>query len=196
MTHPCEVSFEELLAYRFGELSPAAEDRLEEHLFTCARCAARAEAIATLGAGIHALFRRGEISSSASASLIERAEKLGLTLRSYTIEAGASVACTAAPDDDLIVVRLRLSAPGAESVDIETAVTFPDSGTRDASVLTDVALDRQHGELVYAFSGNYVRSLPRSSWVMQARVRTATGEYRVGPYTMNHTPWGELTTNG
>lgn len=196
MTRACEVSFETLLAYRFGELSRAAEEGLEEHLFTCTRCADRAEVIAALGGEIQALFRRGEISSSASASLLERARELGLTLRSYRIEAGSSVACTAAPDDDLVVVRLRLAAPDAERVDIETAVAFLDSGAREARVIEDVALDRQHGEVVYVFSGSFVRSLPRSSWVMQARVRTSEGEYRVGPYTMNHTPWDELSTHG
>lgn len=192
MTEACGVSFEVLVDYRFGELSSAEELRLEEHLFTCERCAERALWIAAVGRGVADLFRRGAISSAASARAVEHAAGLGLSLRSYAIEPGQSVACTAGPDDDLIVVRLRVDAPDVESVDVETEITFIDAGRREARVLADVPLDRGTREVVYLFAGDYVRRLPRSAWVMQARVRAGGGERRIGPFTMQHTPWHEL----
>lgn len=188
----CPLTFAELVDYRCGELRQGEEERLEEHLFACARCARRAALLTELGTALATLVRQGRLSSSASSAVVRRAEALGATLRSYAIAPGGSVACTAAPEDDFVVVRLALDADDAERVDVETSVTLLDSGAHSERVIEDVAVDRSAREVVYLFSAEYVRGLPASQWVMQARVRGPGGERRVGPYTMNHTPWEAL----
>lgn len=188
-TGPCNVSVGELVDYRFGDLDQPASEELEAHLFECAACARRVEVISLLEAGLRGLSREGQLSAASTSALLRRAEELGLKLRSYRIEPGAVVQCTAAPGDDLIVVRLSLSAHDAQAVDLDTAVTFLEGGQSEQRKLADLVIDRESGELVYLFAGDYVRSIPRSRWVMHARLQTPDGERTLGPFTMVHTPW-------
>lgn len=191
MTPRCDVNLERLLAYRLGELGPAEEGELEAHLFECEECSQRARWLIPVEHDLKRLFHAGQLSTGASAHLVEHAAACGLTLRTYVIEPGESVACTAAPDDDLIVVRLRLGAREGESVDldVDTRLLLPDEDEAVSRVLEDATLDVDSGELVYLFSAAYVRGMPRSQWVMRARVQGPQGTREVGPYTMDHTPW-------
>ena len=192
MTQTCSIPLEQLIDYRFGELDPEIEEQLEEHLFGCPECSERAALLVELGPELARLLREGSLSGSGSAETVRAAAGLGLKLRSYTLESGAAVACTVAPDDALVIVRLHVEADTAERVDVETEIRFADSGEQQARVIEDVAFDHTTGEVVYLFSGDFVRSLPRSTWVMHAQVHSPEGLMRLGPYTMNHTPWAEL----
>ncbi len=185
----CNVGMQKLLDYRFGDSDQASGERLEMHLFECGECARRVEVLSLLEMGVRDLAHKGQLSAASTGALLRRATELGLQLRSYRIEPGAEVQCTAAPDDDLIVVRLALSAGEAQAVDLDTAVTFLDAGHSEQRKLADLVIDRESGELVYVFAGDYVRSIPRSRWVMHARLRAPEGERTLGPFTMVHTPW-------
>ena len=126
-----------------------------------------------------------------TATALSAAAASGPALREYRIAPGQSVACTAAPEDDYVVVRLALDAGPSDEVDVETEMT-PRGAAPQESLLANVAIDRARGDVVYMFSADYVRGLPRSRWVMFARVRAGSGERRLGPYVMEHTPWDEL----
>jgi hypothetical protein len=67
-----------------------------------------------------------------------------------------------------------------------------ESGETERQSIEDVPLDRRHGEVVTIDSGDFVRSLPKSRWTVEARVHGPGGERRVGPYRLDHTPWEQL----
>src|SRR5690606_17180302 len=57
---------------------------------------------------VKALIREGRFEAAASPEWVREAEAAGLVVRTYRLVPGRTVACTAAPDDDLIVLRIEL----------------------------------------------------------------------------------------
>lgn len=187
------IALEELVAYHLGELEAAREAEVEEHYFGCDACAARLEAIVQLGAGVAEVVRRGAISASVTSDLVERGIEEGLQIRSYRVAPGERVACTAAPDDDFVAIRLGLDEAGAaDSIDVDVEWTSLDVGTTEDRHIPEVTLDPDAKEIVLLFSGPEVRTYPRSRWRMEAVLRAPGSERRVGPYTLEHTPWEQL----
>jgi Putative zinc-finger len=195
LTLPCRAPapLEDLIAWERGELDPAASDQLEEHVFGCGECTRRLEGVAGLAAGIRELVAAGAIPAAVSGQLAERAEERGLRLRTYRLAPGETVACTAGPLDDFVVVRLGLEVEEGESVDLVAEVADLQTGGSDTRLTEDVPIDRGAGEIVYLYPGAAIRSLPRSLWSVTARVRGPKGERELGPYTLDHTPWEQLT---
>jgi hypothetical protein len=195
VTSSCEtpLALDSILAYGRGELSSSEAEALEEHYFGCAACTARLEMVRRLEEEIATLFRQGRVSSSVTGELVRHASGVGLRLRVYELGPGERVACTAAPADDFVV--LRLAVPGLadeEAVDLEAESVDLTSGERSSQLMTDIAVDRSAGEIVYAHSAALVRTFPRSRWTMTARLRGPRGERKLVPYELDHTPWQEL----
>jgi hypothetical protein len=195
MSEPClqPLSLEELVDYERGELTPAASDRIEEHFFACGNCARRLETISRVGAGVADLVREGRLSASVTVQLLDDARERGVRLRSYRLAPGESVACTAGPTDDFVVIRLVVDVEEGESVDVASEVQNLETGEGWSQTTEDVAVDRRGGELVYAFAGDRVRSLPRTRWTMRAQVHGPRGDRQLGPYILDHTPWKQLS---
>lgn len=185
----------ELIAYERGDADPSVTDRVEEHLFECTECASRLEALVVLAESVGALARSGKLSTSAPSATLERAQARGLRVRVYRVEPGATVQCTAAPDDDFVALRLAVTVAPDETVDV---ITPPPEGVdlsaSPEGVMADVLVDRERGEVVYLHSGDIVRSLPRSVWSLKLRIHGPRGERWSGPYKLDHTPWSELRT--
>jgi hypothetical protein len=186
------IPLEDLIAWERGELDPAASDRLEEHVFGCAECTRRLEGVAGLAVGIQELVGAGAIPVAVSGGLVERAEERGLQLRTYRVAPGESVACTAGPGDDFVVLRFGLEVEEGESVDLVAEVANLETGGRDTQLIEDVPVDPDAREVVYLHPGAEIRSLPRTLWSVTARVHGPRGERELGPYTFNHTPWEQL----
>lgn len=196
-SHDCTrpVPLDELVAYHRGELAAEAAERVEEAYFSCGACAERLAWIQELGAELAALLRSGAITTVLTAGALERAQRQGVRLRSYTLGPGGTVACTAAPDDDYVVVRLSVPAGSGESVSLETATVDLSTGDESMQRVDDVPVDLVSGDVVVAYAGDVVRSLPRSRWTAYAVVSGAGGERRFGPYVLDHTPWEELSAS-
>jgi hypothetical protein len=194
LTPPCAapIPLEDLIAWERGDLGSQASDRIEEHVFGCARCTRRLEGVAALASGIRELVGAGALPSAVTGEVVERAATQGLRLRTYRLSPGDSVACTAGPDDDFVVVRLEVQVEAGESVDLVAQVADLESGGRDTRLTEDVPVDPASGEVVYLYPGDVIRSLPRTLWSVTARVRGPKGEREQGPYTLDHTPWGQL----
>lgn len=200
MKPACEepLALTELLSYERGELPAQAAARVEAHYFECPSCTRRLETLSQVAHGVKEVMRAGQVSASVTRALLERAAAGGIALRSYRLAPGATVACTAAPSDDFVVVRLVL--PGIETwavdrIDLLAEVFDLSSGQRSTHETQAVDHDLATGEVIYAWSGDRVRAQPRAQWRMQARLRGPAGERLIGPFTLDHTPWEQLPAN-
>src|SRR4030095_4936375 len=112
------VPFTSLVDYWLGETTGVDEEQLDEHLLGCDACSQRLQGIAELAGGVRALARRGVIPAIVSGPLLERLTKEGIKVREYPVEPNGSVNCTVAPEDDLLVARLRASLAGVARLDL------------------------------------------------------------------------------
>lgn len=194
MSENCNTPLEldELLAYRYGELDPVQSERVEQHYFSCDACSRRLAALERLSQGINQAVRGGMISATVTPSLLGRSRRDGLRVRSYRVGPGEEVACTAAPSDDFVAIHLTLDADASAAVDVAVDWTDLERDLHESRYVADVARDPESREVVLLFAARQVREFPRSQWRMRAIVRSTSGEQRIGPYTLNHTPWDQL----
>ena len=194
----CPIGFDDLLAYLVDDLTEAELGPIEDHLFECARCGRRLESIDRVRRAVADAVQRAEVGASVNTAFLERAEREGLSLREYRIPRGATVACTAGPED-LVLVRLALGAREAAETagDLLLDVTFEDLERREAAALPprEVVVDRDRDEVMLVFPGAAVRAYPRSRWTMHLRgAEAGTGDGRpgsgaeLGTFIMDHTP--------
>lgn len=183
MSGACAVGFAELVDYVFGDTTGEPAEALEEHLFECPRCAARLDLLDVMARSVSAAVREGALGGNVNAAFLAKARREGLTLRDYRIAEGTTVACSAGPED-LVVVRLAASFPEVEELRLDG--TFHDLERDETAPLPAraVVVDRELGEVVLVFPGEVVRAYPRSRWTM--RVHGEREE--LGPFVMDHTP--------
>lgn len=191
MTASCP-KLEELIAYQAGELDAAAEERLEEHLFSCVPCAARLEDLYRLRAAVIDATGRGAFTSGATAELVDRASAAGVQIRSYRLEPGDTAPCTCSPTDHFVAVRLAAPLAGAERVDMDVETRFADSGEIESHRREQLAIDHETGEVIVLYAGDAIRAAPRTRWTMHLRARGPAGERVLGPFVLEHTPWDEI----
>lgn len=171
--------------YWLGELAADAEAPLEEHLFGCDACSRRLAWVADLAAATRALARRGLLRVVVSDEHVARLAREGLHLREYRVAEGGSVACTIAPEDDLVVARLAAPFASRERLDL----VFCDATGHEQVRLPDVAVDSARREVVFTEPVDTLRTLG----VATLRVRLVSveerGEQVLGEYTFNHSPY-------
>ena len=177
---------EDLLSYAQRELGEQRASEIEEHFFACAACARRLSILQALGAGIARLVERGQLAAGASVALLERARKSGLRMGEYRLEPGQSAQCTIRPEHDFNALRLAASFSGVEHVDVECR---PVTGKGPDFRFEDVAIDREHGEIVLLFPGDMLRPLPASTLAIELRGRGSGGERKLASYALHHSPW-------
>jgi anti-sigma factor RsiW len=183
MTPRCDapLSDDDLLDYWTDAAADGTVERVEAHLFACAECTARLQAMASLGARLASLVRRGRVTGIVSRVLLNRIQRDGVHVRFYVLSPGERVPCAAFPGDDLVVVSLRADLSAARTV------TLSVSGPADeASQIADVPVSPTEVEILWATPGEIVRRLP------SARVRltlTSNGPDGavLGEYELDHT---------
>ena len=179
------IDVDVLIDYWLGALASDAEAAVETHLFGCAACSAKAQAIADLAGGLRALVSRGLLGAVVTEGLVQRAAARGLQVRTYTIARGGSVNCTIAPEDDLLVARLQAPLAGLARID----VLMLDSHGRGVERVRDVPFDAGAGAILLAARAAEVRALPAHTSRMQLLAVDAGVERLLGEYTFNHSPW-------
>jgi len=182
---PAEIGV--LVDYVLGELSPAAEQALENHIFECSSCADRLDSIHRMGETISDAVRHAEIGANVNDAVIERARREGLLVREYHIAPGGTVPCSAGPED-LVAVRLSGDFSGIAELTMDTTVVDLVSGREAPVVSRPVLADRNKGEVVLLFPGDFIGSFPRSQWTMTVRGETDSGSREIGTFVMDHTP--------
>ena len=85
---PAPIEFADVVDYWAGELTRVEEDRIEEHVFTCADCARELAAAEGLARGIAAVAREGRLDSVVTDAILNRLAADGARVRMYTLEEG------------------------------------------------------------------------------------------------------------
>jgi hypothetical protein len=123
---------------------------------------------------------RGLPRVAAGDAFLDRLVDEGLRLRRHRVPPGGSVACTVAPEDDVMVAPFE---PPARS-----RLVLCDAGGREVVRLPDAAADSSRGEVVLTEPIDPLRELGAAT----ARVRLVAveerGERILGEDTFNHAP--------
>ncbi len=175
---------DELLGWWLGELAAGEEARLDEHLFACARCAARLDALLRLGEGIRNAVRGGELAFVVPPDFIRRLQAAGLAVREYAMGPGGAVNCTIAPQDDLVVAHL--AAPLGEVTRLDLLIEDEVQGRLR---LADVPFDAARGELCVVPSARFLRTLRHAQQRLRMVAVEPGGERPIAHYTFNHHPY-------
>jgi hypothetical protein len=176
-----------LVDYLLGELTAEEETSLEEHFFECDTCASRLRSIESIGLSVADAVLHAAVGANVNGAFVDRVVRDGLTVREYRIPAGETVACSAGPED-LVVVRLAADFGDAENLQLQ--VTLHDLERDETSPVPArrIEADRDLGEVVLVFPGEVVRTYPRSRWTLSVSADAPSGSTRFGPFVMDHTP--------
>jgi hypothetical protein len=179
---PAPIGFADVVDYWAGDLTQAEEDRIEEHVFTCAECARQLAAAQALARDITSVAREGRLHSVVTDAILNRLAADGVRIRTYTLEGSGVVPCAVWADDDLVVSRIRADFEGADSV---TIVTRQASGDEIARV-SDIALRPGQREILNAFSAAHLRNLPATRVHVTVTGQTGSEERTIAEYTLEH----------
>jgi hypothetical protein len=179
--HP---DFQVLLDYWFGDVGKAKLAAIDEHLMLCDRCGAQVDVIAALATGVRCAFLLGEVGAVVSADFVEALKARALCVREYRAAPGASIACTVAPGDDVLISRLQATLQGVRRLDV-----FAEGSPCGREHLQDVPFDASGGELVLASPIARVRLLPAHELQLRLVAVEDDGSRELGRYTFRHTPW-------
>jgi hypothetical protein len=175
---PAPIAFDDIVDYWAGDLTRADQDRIEEHVFSCAGCARELAAAEALARGIAAVAREGRLHAVVTDAILNRLAADGARIRMFTLEGEAIIPCAVWADDDLVVSRIRGDFTEVDSV---TIVTRQASG-EEIGRLSDVALRPGQREILNAFSAAHLRKLPAT----RVHVTVTGGERTLAEYTLEH----------
>ena len=178
--HP--ISPADIFEYWAGELEPRDEERIEEHVFSCAACASTLAEGETLASGLRRLVRSGTFQALVSETVLNRLARDGARVRTFAVSPGDVVPCAVWDDDDVVVTRLRGDFSGVDAVSVvATLATGEELGRNDG-----ITVRPGQQELIEATSAEWLRQLPATT--VRFRVTgTRGGEEQVlGEYTLTH----------
>jgi hypothetical protein len=184
MTTGCAsaIADETMVDYWSGGLTVQQSDAIEEHIFSCAACATRLDAVAAMAGSITSLARQGRISGIISRGTLNRLQRDGVRLRIYSLAPGDVVPCAVFADDDLVVTALRGNFAGIDAVTLSVTGLAPLPDV----VLEDVPVTAAEGELLWAAPGSLIRKMPTSRVTFTLTAGRASGP-NISEYVLDHT---------
>jgi hypothetical protein len=182
----CEtpIGAETLADYWIGELGPAEEESVEQHLLGCDSCCERLREAIALTEGIRRLARGGGVRVVVSRPFLDRLAESGLRVREYAPPAGGSVACAVTPQDDLLVACLAADLKGARRVDI----SLLDEAGRELERLRDIPVGTAGREVLFSQRIDSIRAQGAGVLVVRLLAVEEQAERLLGEYTFRHTP--------
>lgn len=182
---PCTapIAFETLIEYWLSELPVPETERIDEHIILCGQCAARLGEIVALSQAIRTVFRTGDIHVVLTPDFLERLISQGIRVRQYRCALNGSVACTLAPEDELLVGRLAVPLAGVTRLDALSRRSCDDAEHR----FSDIPFDARANEIVVAPSLSRMRRLPSHQHIVRLVAVEEEAERLLGQYTFNHT---------
>jgi len=164
------LTFGELADYWTVDVPPQEVERIEAHVFECARCARLLAEAEQLRSGIGAMAKGGRFQAFVTDGLLNQLARDGVRVRSYALDPGETITCSAWADDEVIVTRLRGDFTGVSAIDAEMRLETGEEWGRT----TDVPVREGATELVLALPASMVRSVPAAS-TMRITLRAASG---------------------
>jgi hypothetical protein len=168
--------------YWCGDLDASACEALEEHLFACADCAARAEKLVETATVVKEGTALGRVASLAlTRSAMERLEQDRVPVRHYTVRRGETVACQATADHfSLVHLRLDRATMGKRiDLAIETA-------RGELIRCENVPINHLDAEISLAWSGDMVRAQPTGTLAITLTEVEGSAERILGEYKLAH----------
>ena len=179
---PCErVTLANLTDYEAGELTQVEAAALEEHLFSCADCGARAAEFDGLVRAIRPAFRSAEVGGFVTDAILNRLSREGVRVRTYALSPGAVVPCAVWEDDEVLVLRLRGEFGGVTELTLSQRI----AGTEVNRATGRVAAGA-HGEITYASPASWIRQLPVAEVEVFLTAHEGDEERTIGSYTLVH----------
>ena len=175
------IGLAQLTDYAAGELSGPEAATLEEHLFSCVHCSARA---AEFDAVVHAIppaVRSTHVGGFVTDAVLNRLEREGVRVRTYVLSPGAVVPCAVWADDELMVLRLHADFGAATEFTLSQRV----AGAELVQVTSQVA-PSAHGEVIYTMPAESIRHLPVVNVEVLLTATDGNDERLVGSYTLVH----------
>jgi hypothetical protein len=176
------LSFGELAEYWTSDIPTADAERIETHVFECARCARLLDEAEQLRAGIGALALAGGFHAFVTDSFLNQLARDGVRVRTYALEPGDSIRCSAWSDDDVMVARLRADFTGVAAVDAEMRLPTGEPWGQS----TDVPVREGATEIVLALPATRVRSAPEGPMRLTLRASGSPTGAVIAEYIFNH----------
>jgi anti-sigma factor RsiW len=183
MTAPgCErIALADLTDYAAGELTEVEASAFEDHLFSCADCARRAEDVEALVRAVRQAVRAAEVGGFVDDTILNRLARDGVRVRTFVLSPGAVVPCAVWEGDELMALRLRGEFGGAGELTLSQRV----AGIEVSRATGAFPAGRQ-GEIVFATPAAWVRQLPEVEVEILLSAREGGEERPVGRYTLVH----------
>ena len=178
----CErIALSDLTDYAAGDLPEAEAAAIEEHVFSCAWCGARAGEFDALARAIGPAVRSAAVAGLVTDAVLNRLARDGVRVRTYALSPGDVVPCAVWSDDELMVLRLRGEFGNASEFTLSRRV----AGAEVSRATVHVAA-ASHGEIIHVEPADEIRQLP----VVEVEIlltATEAGEERpIGRYTLVH----------
>ena len=183
MTSPgCErIALTDLTDYAAGEPTESEAAAIEEHLFLCAECGARAAGFDALVRAIRLAVRSAEVGGFMTDAVLNRLAREGVRVRMYALSAGAVVPCAVWEDDELMALRLRADVGASGTITLSQRI----AGTEVIHATGEVAASSQ-GEIIYALPAAWVRQLPVVEIEVILTAHEGGAERPIGSYMLLH----------
>lgn len=175
------ITFADLTDYAAGDLPDADAQAIDEHLFSCADCGARAAEFDAFVRAIGRGVRSAEVGGFVTDDVLNRLAREGVRVRTFVLSPGATVPCAVWDGDELMALRLRGAVAGAGEFTLSQRV----AGTEVSRVTGEVAAS-PHGEIIFLTPAAWIRELPVVQVDVLLTAREGGEERPVGSYTLLH----------
>jgi len=178
------VAAEVLMDYWLGVLPAGHEDAVEQHLMMCDTCGGRLREAVALADGLRALARSASLQVVTSDAFVKHAAETGLRVREYAPPRGASVPCTVAADDDMLIARLAVDVSTASRVDL----SWCDPRGVEHQRMANIPIIADAGSVICQQSITWAKASPTATMIARLLAVEESGEQRLlGEYTFHHT---------
>jgi anti-sigma factor RsiW len=183
MTVPeCErINLADLTDYAAGDLPEAEAVAIEEHLFSCAACGARAAEFDELAGAIRPAVRSAEVGGFVTDAVLNQLAREGVRVRTFSLSPGAIVPCAVWADDELMALRLHADLGAASELTLSQRV----AGI-EVSRATWQAAASPEGEIIHLAPAALIRQLPVVQVDVILTAREGGEERQVASYTLLH----------
>lgn len=175
------IAIPDLTDYAAGELAAAEAAAVEEHLFSCAECAARAAEFDALMRLLGPAVRSAKFGGFVTDAVLNRMARDGVRVRTFTLSPGAIVPCAVWDDDEVMVLRMRGDFAAAGEVTLSQRV----AGAELVRATAPVA-GGSPGELIYVTPAAWIRDLPVVDVDVVLTAREGDEDRPLGSYTLQH----------